>query len=557
MENKNNDNLEIEIIDDFLFDDNANRSSFIGNPESTSSNQTKNQSSSIFPPGVRNESVLNPTKEAIGGEKSKKNKLWPILLVIAVIGIIIGAIYIYYVNAATPQQLLAKGIEELGGNFDFLIEPFKNSTTEIEGSKIKTGDVSLYFELNIPEEYDIFGINEALKTAFDGINNTKINYTYKKDLSNEKEMINILSTFKEKKLFDVDYFKINNKHYVFLKDIFDKYIELDELEEVNIKTTKENFENFDYLWKTVKKSLIKNIDESYLDIEVIKVMMNDEEVALKKITLDLNYNNQRRLLKNIFLDLKKDKTAYDILCSYYSGFKDIDIDEVLDNALEDEEVLVSMYFKEKTKTVVMAEIIDVSNKSRLVYKKTDTEETIELFATREIRPTNWEEWYDADGNYIENFPIEEVSEWKATIKKNKEKVTVNIKNYDGMMITIIAEQQQDNYSYSFNIISDDISLTGKSALTYEKVNNDEYIVKNNLAFKIAYDGETVFLFKFLDDGKVSKGAKIDETIDDFIVYSELTEEELEELENKIEKIFSVFIGEDNNENIDKGIDDSL
>ncbi len=553
MENKNNDNLEIEIIDDFLFDDNANRSSFIGNPESTSSDQTKNQSSSIFPPGVSNESVLNPTKETIGGEKSKKNKLWPILLVIVVIGITIGAVYIYYVNAATPQQLLAKGIEELGGNFDFLIEPFKNSTTEIEGSKIKTGDVSLYFELNIPEEYDIFGINEALKTAFDGINNTKINYTYKKDLSNEKEMINILSTFKEKKLFDVDYFKINNKHYIFLKDIFDKYIELDELEEVNIKTTKENFENFDYLWKTVKKSLIKNIDESYLDIEVIKVMMNDEEVALKKITLDLNYNNQRRLFKNVFLDLKKDKKAYDILCSYYSGFKDIDIDEALDNALEDEEVLASIYFKEKTKTVVMAEIIDVSNKSRLVYKKTDTEETIELFATREIRPTNWEEWYDEDGNYIENFPIEEVSEWKATIKKNKEKVTVNIKNYDGMMITIIAEQQQDNYSYSFNIISDDISLTGKSALTYEKVNNDEYIVKNNLALKIAYDGETVFLFKFSDDGKVSKGAKIDETIDDFVVYSELTEEELEELENKIEKIFSVFIGEDNNENIDKGI----
>ena len=67
-----------------------------------------------------------------------------------------------------------------------------------------------------------------------------------------------------------------------LKDILDKYIEIENAEVANVIDIQETIENFEYLLSVVGKSMFKNIDNSYLNTEKVNVNFKMKKLFLKK-----------------------------------------------------------------------------------------------------------------------------------------------------------------------------------------------------------------------------------------------------------------------------------
>ncbi len=576
----NHDDLGIEIMDDFIIMDNPNQGiqinssplpaepKVVSNPQkvtthnpqinfqeekkiSSSSNQgvnrvppvPPNQGANRVPPVPLNQGAnrvppVPPNQgENINEEESfrKSKKGIFIGLTLAVVLIAATIIFVYFLKANNPKQLLINGFEELGENLEFITQPLKNSSTLLEGSKIRTGEVSFHLDVDIPEDSFFYGDEEEqFNQVIDSINKTKIDYTYQRDLDGHKELFNLFASTRNQKLFDIDVFFVNNKYYLLLKDIFDKYIELEDFETVDTKSIKENFDNYKYLWGVIKKSLIKNLDDSYLEVDTAEVKVEGEKETLKKLTLNLNDNNQRRLFKNIYLDLKKDKKAFEILTSYYQGIEDFDIDKFLDELPKSNDLLLSMYFREKT--IIKVELMDVIEKASLVYIKNNNIETIEF-----LRAEKNYFWNEENFTYDEEITDKIISEFKITIKKDKERFTITIQNEGDIIITINGKQEVDNYDYSWSVINEDFSFTGRFVLNYEKVNKNEYKVKSNWAFKLATEDEVTVLFKIKDEGKVSSGAKIKDKVTTSVLSSDLTDEELQKIYNELMIIGSKFL----------------
>lgn len=472
-----------------------------------------------FKPVSKMESVENikEPEELVEKPSKKKKKSKVLIYTLLFIILIIAAVIVYYWQVSSPKRLLVKAVEEVSGNFGYFTLPLKNSSTRIDGNKTHTRNLTFNIEMNNLDESELFGLNNIYNDIISNVNKTTISYEYKKSLNDNKEFLNIYGNLNEDELFNVDFLKINNKSYFLLKDILDKYIEIENAEVANVIDIQETIENFEYLLSVVGKSMFKNIDNSYLNTEKVNVNLKNEEVVLKKITLNLNQDNQKKIYKNIFLDLKNDKKAIEIISKYNSKFKDMDIEEKLNQLSLDQDFLFSVYYKDMVNTIVMAEINNTTHNEKVVYTNT-TEETIEFF-----NDTN-------------------TSLAKITIKKEQDDFIINATNSEGTIITITGEQQKDNYTYIFSKINENRTITAKAALKYETlIDGKEYNVNSNYVLKIAEKGQELFSLEVIENGKITNNAQIIDEDNETKVTSKLTKEETDQISEKLLSIGNKFL----------------
>ncbi len=523
---KTEEDLDIEIID--VFEGDSLKQSVNSQPMPSKSTQTSPQpmpnkptqtspqpipNRESTPQKPQNVSGDTQSESIVKGDKKIKKSWFSKIFLILIISVIavFSAFYLYKSN---PKRLLVKGIAELAANFEHLSKPIKNTFVNIDGNKNISGNINLNLQLNIDEEVKIDDVPLDYQKIVENINNTNFKYNYQKDLTNNNILFGLLGNLNGNDLFNVKFLNVENKQYVFLKDIFEKYIELGNVEAVSNVDVNTNIGDIKYLWEIVTKSLNKNIKESYIKSERIKINLNQKEVNTKKTTLNLTKQNQKELFKNLILDLKNDEQAVKILSKYNSEFANKDINEIIEKLEIEKNFAFSIYYKDITNKIVMMELVDEVDNNKIVYTK-GNEDTVEIITNNEVI-------------------------YRATFKIEEEKFIINAKTKEDSIITINGKQNKDDYTYTWNLISGDYTVTGNYILKQVTVtNNQEYNTNRDFNVKVAQKGKEILSLNVIDNAKITNDVQINDKFDGAVKISDLTEEETSQI---IMGLFSNVMG---------------
>ncbi|MDD2181430.1 MAG: hypothetical protein PHW32_03565 [Bacilli bacterium] len=551
MNEKKDENLDIEIIDDFILEQTAQidipngpipmmnnqdsgpttsqpRQQPFSNPTPMPNNPEREVVPRVIPnPNIPNEPQLmpirepNPNMEKPGktlekSSKKKKSKKFLIILLLIIILTGVG-LYIYYIKASNPKQLMVKGINKLTSNIENLYEPFSKSNIKIEESKTTTGNVSFNLKLNLGDSLPVDQEMEKLiNMVVDKLNNVNIGYKYQKDVDNKKMLLNLVGDLNNDELFNFNLFSENNKQYIFLKNIFDKYIEIGTLDDLEKRDMAETVEDISYFWKTILESLMKNINNSHFITEKTTINLNGNEQNVKKTTLILNEENQKELYKLVINDIKKDERAMEIDSKYDIGIKEIDVNENMDSSMFEQEFNYTVYYKDITNEIVMLDFENLTSNQKVIYK-IGKEDTIEII--------------DNDNSI-----------YKLTLNIEPERFTINATISENSIITIKGEQNKDNYTYSWNLISDEFTVTGHYILKTEIINETiEYNTSRDFNIKISQKGEELITLNIMDNAKTVKDAIINENVTNKIHINDITAEDFNEIMMGLQSLAMKFL----------------
>ncbi len=230
----------------------------------------------------------------------KKRGIIPIIILIIAVGALIsGGVLAYQANA--NKERILSSFNELSKSL------VKNLSINYENNINKqtvTGQAKIYFNPLLGNSDDSSNI------LINNLNNTLINYEYIMDQNLKKIFLNSSILLNTQEILNVNFYQENDLTYMFLKNIFDKYIMIENKDIFNyLEESKNNVDDISYIYNKIIKSLTNNITND--DINVNNTTIDKKEV--KKISLVLDEKRFRELSNEIVKDLNKDKKVIEIL----------------------------------------------------------------------------------------------------------------------------------------------------------------------------------------------------------------------------------------------------
>lgn len=230
----------------------------------------------------------------------KKRGIIPIIILIIAVGALIsGGVLAYQANA--NKERILSSFTELSKSL------VKNLSINYENNINKqtvTGQAKIYFNPLLGNSDDSSNI------LINNLNNTLINYEYIMDQNLKKIFLNSSILLNTQEILNVNFYQENDLTYMFLKNIFDKYIMIENKDIFNyLEESKNNVDDISYIYNKIIKSLTNNITND--DINVNNTTIDKKEV--KKISLVLDEKRFRELSNEIVKDLNKDKKVIEIL----------------------------------------------------------------------------------------------------------------------------------------------------------------------------------------------------------------------------------------------------
>ena len=158
-----------------------------------------------------------------------------------------------------------------------------------------------------------FNINPKLGNNSDGsdiiinnLNNSTFTYDYRIDEDNKQMYLNGQLNLNNTEVFGINYYQNNDISYIFLRNIFDKYIMIEDNDIFSyLDNSAKTKEDIDYIYDKAIKTLGNNITKD--DIKTSKENNN------KKISLELTEKRLQELSNAIVEELKTDQKAKEIL----------------------------------------------------------------------------------------------------------------------------------------------------------------------------------------------------------------------------------------------------
>lgn len=354
-------------------------------------------------------------------EKSKYKGLKIFLLLLLIAGIAYGGYYYYvnyYNNPTTKVNNIITTInEKLSSKFDNQILN-TDKTYEINGL-IKLGIVS--------EDKS----NTDLNDLFDMITNLQIGINGQIDNKNNINNINISSKYKDDKLIDAKIYTENNKMYVKSEQLYNKFIYLDEIEDLTNKFKDEvQISDINELMKSLVNAVTKNLDSTKLETGKENITVDNKNIDANKYKITLKGKEINDFIANILTSLKNDQKFTNII-------KKIDkdalntIDDMIKDVKEQEEnqnttYEISFYTKNDALNedlISIRQTINVENKTLYLnidlhdentylinMKMDDVDLSIKLVANNKI--FNFDLNTEVEGiklNLSMNFNYEEIS----------------------------------------------------------------------------------------------------------------------------------------------------
>ena len=228
----------------------------------------------------------------------KKKKIIVTIVIIVAIGLLVAGGILLYQNYSNKNRIVTS-FNELKTALTETLNLDKN-TTNTKITQTVTGSTR-------------FNINPMLGNSEDGsdvvignLNNSTFNYEYRLDTESKRMYMDGSLLLNATELLGINFYQAEDISYVFLRNIFDKYIVIENSDIFTyLEESNQAVEDVNYIYDKIIESLGNNITTAD-----IKVTNQDGK---KKISLELNEERLNEISKNIVNDLKKDDKAKEIL----------------------------------------------------------------------------------------------------------------------------------------------------------------------------------------------------------------------------------------------------
>ncbi len=228
----------------------------------------------------------------------KKKKIIVTIVIIVAIGLLVAGGILVYQNYSNKNRIVTS-FNELKTALTETLNLDKN-TTNTKITQTVMGSTR-------------FNINPMLGNSEDGsdviignLNNSTFNYEYRLDTESKRMYMDGSLLLNATELLGINFYQAEDISYVFLRNIFDKYIVIENSDIFTyLEESNQAVDDVNYIYDKIIESLGNNITT-----DDIKVTNQDGK---KKISLELNDERLNEISKNIVDDLKKDDKAKEII----------------------------------------------------------------------------------------------------------------------------------------------------------------------------------------------------------------------------------------------------
>ncbi|MCX8074839.1 MAG: hypothetical protein N2749_04545 [Clostridia bacterium] len=232
-----------------------------------------------------------------------------IMLIVVIFVILLTALVIYNINTPQMKFNIAMGS---------LIREINNIESNTEIRKIISSANKNAFEINSQISMQFNPVNtevEELNNIKDILNNSKLNINMVIDQKNDYAHSNLVYNYNNEKAMDVSVYSNYGKNYLYLKDIFEKYIVIDNIEGNSDYTSTNIFlkQDYSYIQKVISKSFARFYKKKYVISE--NEVLNDynKQINTTKTSLLIGQMVNDGLLEYILRDIMKDSKCVNIL----------------------------------------------------------------------------------------------------------------------------------------------------------------------------------------------------------------------------------------------------
>lgn len=355
-----------------------------------------------------------------------------ILIIIAVIFIIFGIAMTIYTNI--PSVKFKIGVKNL----------FNQATTNLNNQKYEKllnsskplemkNSISLKSSLKAIDNIDTDKLNNILNT-------TQLDFNIINDKNNKYSQLDLNLNAENTNVVNISAYADNEKTYILLKNLYDKYIEINSAYSDIIENKNTTNEEYSYIINKFSSLLSSNIKDSYITKSNEDVKIDNKTIKATKLSLSLYKMIDDGAFDNIINGIKNDKKSLDILIKILNNQQygtEEQIKTMLDDTLKnikDE--------KDSYKDINISIYINGILGNIIGYSYNDSTNNIKYFNTK---------------------------------SNGKDNITVNIN--DGFNINLIGLSNDTNINYDYSIIykdqdSNEQTLKGNIKESFNLKNNN-------------------------------------------------------------------------------------
>lgn len=384
----------------------------------------------------------------------KKKKIIVTIVIIVAIGLLIAGGILLYQNYSNKNRIVTS-FNDLKTALTETLNLDENTT----GTKItQTVTGSTRFNIN-----PMLGNSEdGTNVIIGNLNNSTFNYEYRLDTESKRMYMDGSLLLNATELLGINFYQAEDISYVFLRNIFDKYIVIENsdiftyLEESNQAT-----DDINYIYDKIIESLGNNITN-----DDIKVTSQDGK---KKISLEVSEERLNEISKNIVDDLKKDNKAKEILGSSLDELDTTTSSSTTDN---NNYLYYSIYLEKNDIVTYEFGVNDTDNNYSIEFNNGSEKSFV-------IKEDNTESL-------------------KAILEKNNDATTINLSS-DGTNIGSITIA---NNNITLNIIDTTTGSSLNANITSETENN---IINTTFNMTMSNNGVNVDILTITDVKTITEG----------------------------------------------------
>ena len=423
----------------------------------------------------------------------KKKKIIVTIVIIVAVGLLLAGGILLYQNYSNKNRIVTS------------FNDLKTSLTKTFNLDEKATNTSIKQTVTGSTKINInpmFGnSSDGTDVIIGNLNNSTFNYEYRLDTESKRMYMDGSLLLNSTELLGLNFYQAEDISYVFLRNIFDKYIVIEDSDIFTyLEESKKATDDINYIYDKIIESLGSNITND--DIKVTNVD------GKKKISLELNSKRLNEISKNIVNDLKKDDRAKKILGSSLDELDTTTSSSTTDN----KNYLYYSIYLEKNDIVTYEFGVKDNNEDYSIEFNDGTEKSFVI----------------KEGN---------TESLKATIEENNGTTTINLSSNNTNIGTVTIS---DN-NISFNIIDESSNTSLNANITSA---TEENVITTTFNMAISNSGVNIDLLTLTDTKTVTDGVADFSNINttNNIDINSLTETDITTIENNLMTILYNFMG---------------
>lgn len=431
----------------------------------------------------------------------KRNVVAIIVLIVAICLVIAGVILSY--QSYNNQNRIITSFNDLEAALkDVFALKNTNSSTSVKSTVTGRSQIT---------------INPLLASSTDGsdviinnINNSVMDYNYIVDMEAKKMYFAGSMLLNSQSILGVEYYQNESVGYIFLRNIFDKYIVIDDIDIFSyLENSNNSLDDINYVYDKIIESLKANIKKD--DIKVATETVDGKET--KKISIVLDKERFKELDEAIENDLKDDEKIKEILNA--SSFITEDSDEESSEELaSDLSLTYSIYLTGNNIIKYSLEVEDADSDVTLNFID-DTNKSISL---------------ESDGEEV----------FRGNITNNNNVITIDLLSNEENIGSITISE--NNMAFNLNYPMDDTNSTFL-VFSFDSTRTGNNIV-TNADLSVMASGSSISMFKLADNATIEENtanfANINPTNN--ISIDSLTETDIATIQNNFMTLLYNYLG---------------